>query len=84
MQTLAPYIAPLTLDVPPPAPQEKMLDKLGAKVVAHTIAREKKDALKRQRRSAQGETTGEELREEERKDVKKVNKMDYIVIESLR
>ncbi|KAF3387906.1 hypothetical protein DPV78_012339 [Talaromyces pinophilus] len=84
MQTLAPYIAPLSLNVPDPAPQEKMLDKLSAKVVAHTIAKEKKDALKRQRKSVQGEMTGEEMREEERKEIKKVKNMDYIVIESLR
>jgi hypothetical protein len=84
MQTLAPYIAPLSLNVPAPAPQEKMLDKLSAKVVAHTIAKEKKDTLKRQRKSAQGEMTNEEFREEERKDIKRVKKMDYLVIESLK
>lgn len=83
MQALAPYIAPLSLNVPAPAQQENMLDKLSAKVVAHTIAKEKKDALKRQRKAAQGEMTGEELREEEQKDIKKVKKIEYIVIESL-
>lgn len=84
MQALSPYIAPLSTNVPAPAPQEKMLDKLSAKLVAHTIDREKKDALKRQRKSASGEMTCEEAREEERKSIKRVKKMDYIVIESLK
>ncbi|KAH8690856.1 hypothetical protein BGW36DRAFT_432635 [Talaromyces proteolyticus] len=84
MQALAPYIAPLSLDVPAPVPQDKMLDKLSAKLIAHTIAKEKKDTLKKQRKLAQGEVSYEEFAEEERKDVKKVKKMDYIVIENLR
>lgn len=84
MQALAPYIAPLSLDVPAPAPQEKMLDKVSAKLIAHTIAKEEKDAFKKQRKLVQGEVSHEEIAEEERQDIKKVKKMEYIVIENLR
>lgn len=84
MQVLAPYIAPLSLDVPPMAPQQKILDKVSAKLVAHTISKQEKDAMKQQRRLAEGEITQEELSRLEDEAVKKVKKMEYIAVEHMR
>lgn len=42
MLALAPYIAPLSFDVPPPILQRNMLDKLSARQIENTLKRQEK------------------------------------------
>lgn len=47
MQALAPYIAPLTFDVPPPSPQRRFIDQGSARAIEHRVAkRESKEKRK--------------------------------------
>ncbi|KAH8894598.1 hypothetical protein GQ53DRAFT_820966 [Thozetella sp. PMI_491] len=48
MQALAPYVSPLSLDVPPPAPQRSVLDRISAKQIQHTIDKKEKKERKKQ------------------------------------
>lgn len=84
MQVLAPYIASLSLEVPPTAPQEKILDKISAKLVAHTISKQHKEAMKQQRKVLEGGVTQEEIAEQECEAIKKLKRMEYIVVEHIR
>lgn len=84
MQVLAPYVAPLSLEVPPMAPQEKILDKISAKLVAHTISKQAKENMKQQRKLVEGETSQEELVQRENEEIKKLKKMEYIVVDHIR
>jgi hypothetical protein len=84
MQVLAPYIAPLSREVPPMAPQTKMLDKLSAKLVAHTIAKQEKETMKQQRKIFEGEVTQEQVAQLEHEAIKKLKNMEYILVEHIR
>ncbi|KAF2488422.1 hypothetical protein BU16DRAFT_520536 [Lophium mytilinum] len=46
LQALASHMSPLTFDVPPPAPPSNVLDKLSAKQIQATIAKNQKKAAK--------------------------------------
>ncbi|KAF2107058.1 hypothetical protein BDV96DRAFT_461599, partial [Lophiotrema nucula] len=83
MQALAPYIAPLSLDVPPPAPPQNMLDKISAKTVARKLQNQNKKDLKEQKKLREDEGDEEDPEKRERKNLKKVKKLEYIVIENL-
>jgi hypothetical protein len=52
ISALRSFVAPLTLDVPPPAAQLNMLDKLSAKQVAKQITNESSKAHKKQQKLA--------------------------------
>jgi tRNA (Thr-GGU) A37 N-methylase len=84
MHVLEPYVAPLSLEVPPMAPQEKTLDKISAKLVAHTMAKQEKENVKQQRKLVEGEATQDELAEQEKEALKKLKKMEYIVVDYIR
>ena len=60
MQALQPYIAPLSLDVPPPTPQRHLLDKIGAKQVAHKIVKQEKKDRKKLGKIRKNEANGKE------------------------
>lgn len=80
MQTLAPYIAPLSLQVPPPTEQRSIIDKISAKQVEHRI---RKEAKVSQKRSEKLQEKGREKGKSAKKDWEKVKRMEYIIIESL-
>ncbi|KAE8443144.1 hypothetical protein EG329_002313 [Mollisiaceae sp. DMI_Dod_QoI] len=83
MQMLSPFVAPLSIDVPPPMPQTKFLDKMTAKQVAHKMGKQEKKILKKQEKTRENEWEGIKEDGSESKDNKKVRKMEYIVIENL-
>lgn len=83
MEALRPYIAPLSLNVPPPTPQRHMLDKISAKQVAYKIAKQEKKSLKKQQKYRENEAKGMDQDDSDRKDSKKIKKLEYIVIENL-
>jgi hypothetical protein len=64
MQVLAPYIAEITTDVPPPAPQFKVLDRISAKQVANKLSKQEKKALKEQEKRKEKEDKGKGIKEE--------------------
>lgn len=84
MQVLAAYVASLSLAVPPMAPQEKTLDRISAKLVAHTISKQNKENLKQQRKVVDGEVSQEELAKRENEEIKKLKRMEYIVVDQIR
>ena len=49
LQALAPCMSPLILDVPPPAPPSSVLDKISARQIQATIAKNRKKAGKERR-----------------------------------
>lgn len=55
MEALAPYISPLSFDVPSPAPQRNLMDKISAKHVKSTL--EKRE---RKQRQTQNKVRGDE------------------------
>jgi hypothetical protein len=48
MEQLAPYIAPVSFDVPPPSQQIGVLDRISAKQTAARLSKREQDAQKRQ------------------------------------
>ncbi|KAF2731862.1 hypothetical protein EJ04DRAFT_554411 [Polyplosphaeria fusca] len=87
MRALEPFIASLSLDVPPPAPQVKMIDKIAAKQVARKLSKQEKSALKKQKklmeRKESGKDKQKDTEKQARKDEKKAKKLQYIVVENL-
>ncbi|KAF2812159.1 uncharacterized protein BDZ99DRAFT_474377 [Mytilinidion resinicola] len=51
LQALAPHVSPLTFEVPPPAAPTNVLDKLSARQIQATIAKNQKKAAKDRRKS---------------------------------
>lgn len=62
MAALAPYIASLTTDVPPPTKQRNILDKIAAKQVDKTTEKKEKGLHKKQRKAQHKQESIERLR----------------------
>jgi hypothetical protein len=84
MHAIAPYIAPLSIDAPPPAPQRNMIDKISARQVAHKMSRQEKKILKRPDKLKENRRENRDEEDEEHKAEKKARKMEYIVVENLQ
>ncbi|KAH8200333.1 hypothetical protein TruAng_005486 [Truncatella angustata] len=89
MQILAPHIAPLTLEVPPPAEQRSVLDRISARQVSKRIAKQEKDFVKKfdkqSRKSEKRRRKGKEgyIIKVEAKQLEDIAKLQYLVIENL-
>ena len=83
MQALAPFIAPISLDVPPPAPPQHMLDKISATQVAYQLQKQNKKDMKAQQKLREGGDEDKDPEKRERKNLKKMKKLEYVVIEQL-
>lgn len=62
MAALAPYIAPLTTDVPPPTKQRNILDKIAAKQLENKAEKKEKVLRKKQQKAQQKMESMERLR----------------------
>lgn len=62
MAALAPYIAPLTTNVPPPTKQRNILDKIAAKQLEKTTEKKEKGLRKKQQKAQQKQEFMERLR----------------------
>lgn len=80
MLALAPHVAPLTLDVPPPTQQLNALDKMSAKQVSRRI--EKQDRRTQKKLNKKTKNNGHNDKAEA-KAAKDVAKLQYLVVESL-
>jgi len=83
-----PFCSPMTLDVPPPAPQTTMLAKMSAKQVERQgkkneqkVMKEREKALKREEKRGQKERKGK--KDKNNKEEKTARKVLWILIENL-
>ncbi|KAH8646871.1 hypothetical protein BX600DRAFT_518891 [Xylariales sp. PMI_506] len=85
LKALEPYIAPLCFDVPPPARQDNILDRISAKQLGYKMKRSEKKRRKKEEklRNSKRDRKAKRMEKQYGKEVKKVGKLEYIVVENL-
>jgi uncharacterized protein (DUF3084 family) len=81
MHALEPYIAPLTLDIPPPAAPRNMLDNISAKQVARRVEKQGKNLQKKLNKKSRKKH--DRNAKAEAKAMEEIAKLQYLVIEDL-
>lgn len=85
MYALAPYIAPLTMDVPAPVGQHSVLDKMSAKQISRRIAKQDKDARKKlSKKNRKSKKRGDSSIKLAAKEAEQAAKLQYLVIENFQ